>query len=63
MAETASTDTDKGTGLGVLFGLLGIGGALLMYLGASAHDQVLSGLAFAAAMAAGTLAVLAIHVY
>jgi hypothetical protein len=61
MAGTASTD--KELGLGLLFGVVALVGALLMYVAAVGHDQVLSGWGFAAAMVAGGLAVLAIHLY
>jgi len=61
MAETATSDME--VGLGLAFALLGIVGALTMYLAAGAHDQVLSGWGFALAMLAGAASVAAFHVY
>lgn len=59
MARTALA-SDKGIGIGLLFGLLAVGGALVMLV-------VPAGLAgawgFAAATVAATLAVVAVHVY
>jgi zinc transporter ZupT len=57
---TETGRTDKGIGLGVLFSLLAGVGALGMYLGAP--DQ-LAAWGFALAVLAGSLAVVAIHVY
>ncbi|PSP86891.1 hypothetical protein BRC90_11755 [Halobacteriales archaeon QS_4_69_34] len=54
-----STSTDRGVGVAVLFALLGLAGALVMYV---APTQVVAGWAFAAAMVAGTVLVAAIHV-
>jgi hypothetical protein len=53
-----SASTDRGVGVAVLFALLGLAGALAMYV---APTQVVSGWAFAAAMVAGTVLVAAIH--
>jgi hypothetical protein len=55
---TDSASTDRGVGVAVLFALLGLAGALAMYV---APTQVVSGWAFAAAMVAGTVLVAAIH--
>lgn len=60
--ETAS-GTDKELGFAVLFGALGVLGALLMVLASMDGAQVLAGWGFAAAMAAATLAVAALHLY
>ena len=60
MAETA-TGSDKAVGLGMLFGLLGVAGAIVMYVAAA--DQVTAGFGFALAMLAGSLAIAAIHVF
>lgn len=74
MAST-ETQTDMGLGLGLLFGLVALGAAALMginaYEYAIKHAQgadtagllVSSGWAYAVAMLAAGLAVLAIHVY
>lgn len=60
MAETA-TGSDKAVGLGMLFGLLGVAGAIVMYVAAA--DQVTAGFGFALAMLAGSLAIAAIHLF
>jgi len=60
MAETGSA-TDMGLGLSLAFGVLGLVGALVMYLAAA--DQVVAAGGFALAVTAGSLAVVAIHVY
>jgi len=57
---TESVGTDMGIGLGVLFSLLAGVGALGMYLGA---PDELAAWGFALAVLAGSLAVVAIHVY
>jgi len=54
--------TDRGTGLGVLFGLLALAGAGAMYAGAPDETTIAAG-GFAAALAFGCLAILAIHAY
>ena len=61
MSEHGSgSATDKGIGFAVLFGLLAVAGALVMYLG---HGSDLSGWAFAAVMVLGTLLVAGLHVF
>jgi hypothetical protein len=60
MAETA-TWSDKALGLGLLFGLLGIAGAVVMYVAAA--DQLTAGWGFALAMLFGGLSIAAIHVF
>jgi hypothetical protein len=50
-------------GIGMLFGLLGLGGAFVMYVAATEGDQVLSGWGFAAAMVAGAILISALHLY
>lgn len=58
----ATERTDMGTGLGVLFGLLALAGAGAMYAGAPDTTTVSAG-GFAAAVAFGCLAIVAIHVH
>lgn len=58
----ATQRTDKGTGLGVLFGLLALAGAGAMYAGAPDQTTLAAG-GFAAALAFGCLAIVAIHSY
>jgi len=58
-----STTNDRQVGYGLLFGLLGVGGAFVLLVASSAGNQPLSGLAFGAAVLAGALAVAAIHLY
>lgn len=60
MAETASW-SDKALGLGMLFGLLGVAGAVVMYVAAA--DQLTAGWGFALAMLFGGLSVAAIHIF
>lgn len=55
-----AAESDKGIGLGIAFGLLAVGGALVMLAGPT---QVTQAWGFAGAMVAGTLAVVAIHAY
>jgi len=58
---TATSDTDLGTGLGLVCGIVAVLAAVTMYL---AHaDQVLAGWAFAVAVAAGALGIAALHRY
>lgn len=56
--QTVTSDASVGTGL--LFGLLGLGGAAVMYLGAG---SVAAGYGFGAAILAGVVAILGIHAY
>lgn len=55
-----TVESDKGLGLGIAFGLLAVVGALIMLAGPT---ETVKAWGFAAAMATGALAVLAIHVY
>ncbi|PSP96991.1 hypothetical protein BRC89_12770 [Halobacteriales archaeon QS_4_70_19] len=61
MESTATSDMS--VGLSVLFGAFGVIAALAMLLTAIGHDQLGSGIAFAVAMIAGSLAVAAVHLY
>lgn len=55
---------DRAVGLGALFGVLGLLGAVGMFVAAAVnHDQVASGWAFAFAMTAAGLLVTVLHVY
>lgn len=58
--ETAPA-SDKGLGLGLVFGVVGLLAALVMYAAGLAHAQLVSGWAFAAAMLAGSVLVAAVH--
>lgn len=60
MVETGRR-SDMGVGLAALFGLLGLGGVLVMYL--YSHSHLLAGWGFAVAMFAATVAIAAIHLY
>lgn len=55
-----SVQSDKGIGFAVLFGLLALGGALVMLAG---PGQMAKAWGFAAAMIAAMLSVVAIHAY
>lgn len=59
----ATSESDRDVGLGVLFGFLGILGALGMYVGAVVHNQLVAAWGFAFAMTAGALVVTVLHVY
>lgn len=59
----ATTGSDMGIGVAMLFGLLGIGGAVVMYAAAVGHNQVLSAWGFAGAMTAAAILIAAIHLY
>jgi hypothetical protein len=59
MAQTS----DRGVGLGMLFGIVAVGGAFALLVTSLQGQQVLSGWGFAAAMVAAALAVVAVHVY
>lgn len=58
-----ATGTDKRVGLAALFGVLGLAGALVMFVAALGEDQLLSGWGFAGAMLFATLLVAALHLY
>ncbi|MFC4989869.1 MULTISPECIES: DUF7525 family protein [Saliphagus] len=60
MAVPTETTTDKGTGLAVVFGVLAALGAVGMAVLAPSPD---AGLAFAAAVAFGSIAVVGIHLW
>lgn len=60
--ETAAS-TDMRVGLPLVFGVLAVIAAVGMAAFGIAGDQLASGLSFAAAMTAATLAVVAYHVY
>lgn len=60
--ETAAA-SDMRVGLAALFGVLGLAGAFVMLVSALNHDQLLSGVGFAAAMLFGSLLVAALHLY
>lgn len=60
MSQSA-TASDKAVGLGLLFGLLAVGGAMVMFV--LSTEQVLAGWGFALAIVAGALAIGAIHVF
>lgn len=57
-----SRTTNKGVGLAVLFGLLALVGAGAM-LGGESISSAVSGAGFAAAVAFGCLAIVALHLY
>jgi len=59
MAETG-LQSDKSLGLGLVFGIVAIIGALVMFI---ASDQLTTGWGFALAMIAGSIAVAAIHIF
>lgn len=63
MATQTESTGDMSLGLGLLFGTLGVLGALGMYLFAVGGDQVSSGWSFAIAMLAAAVLVTVIHVY
>lgn len=54
---------DRAVGLGALFAVLGLLGALGLYVTSVNHDQVAAGWAFAFAMTAAGLLVTVLHVY
>ena len=60
MAEHETVGTDKGIGLATLFTLLAVVGTLAMLL---APGTELAAWGFAGAVAAGVLAVAAVHLY
>jgi hypothetical protein len=57
----ASVGSDMSLGLGLLFGVLGAGGALVMLVAAFDGMKVVSGWGFAAAMLAAALLIAALH--
>ena len=63
MATQTGSAGDMSLGLSLLFGTLGLVGALGMYLFAAGGDQVSSGWAFAIAMLAAAVLVTVVHVY
>ncbi|PSQ12269.1 hypothetical protein BRC93_02760 [Halobacteriales archaeon QS_5_70_15] len=63
MATQTERTGDMSLGLSLLFGALGVVGALGMYLFAVSGDQVSSGWAFALAMVAAAVLVAVVHVY
>jgi len=60
MSETVAR-TDMGIGLAMFLVVIAIVGAAGMYVAAS--DQVVAGWSFAGAIIAGSLAIVAIHLY
>ncbi|MFQ3317967.1 MAG: hypothetical protein ACI8UR_001415 [Natronomonas sp.] len=60
--ETAAS-TDMRVGFPLVFGVIAVLGAIAMTVFGITGDQLASGLAFAAAMVAGSLSVAAYHVY
>jgi hypothetical protein len=58
--ERTVAASDKRIGIGLLFGLIAVGGALVALV---VPGGLMGAWGFAAAMVAGMLAVLAIHVY
>jgi len=63
MAMQTESPGDMSLGLSLLFGTLGVVGALGMYVFAVGGDQVSSGWAFALAMIAAAVLVTVVHVY
>jgi len=57
---TESTVSEKGMGTALLFSLIAVGGALLMYL---ESGEPLAGWGFAVAMLAGTIAVVVVQLW
>lgn len=55
--------TDMQVGFVMALGVLGLVGALVMYVAGVAGDQLTSGWGFALAMVAAALAVAAVHLY
>jgi hypothetical protein len=58
---TETVGTDRGVGFAVLFGLLGLAGASVAFAAAFAHSQVIAAWGFAAAVLAGAILVVGIH--
>ena len=57
----AGLQTDKSLGLGLVFGIVAVLGALVMYIAAA--DQLTAGWGFALAMIAASIAVAVIHIF
>lgn len=60
--ETASA-SDKGVGFSLLFGAIGLLGAIGLAVFGFTGDQTASGLSFAVAMLGGAFAIAAYHLY
>ncbi|ELY36568.1 DUF7525 family protein [Halalkalicoccus jeotgali] len=60
MARTTRVTSDKGLGIGLLFGLLAAGGAVGML---AAPGGLVGAWGFAAAVVAGLILVVAVHLY
>jgi|AntDeeMetagen134_2_1112570.scaffolds.fasta_scaffold02664_6 hypothetical protein len=58
---TETVGNDRGVGFAVLFGLLGLAGALVAFAAALTHSQVIVAWGFAAAVLAGAILVIGIH--
>lgn len=58
---TETVGTDRSVGFAVLFGLLGLAGALVAFAAALAHSQIIAAWGFAAAVLAGAVLVVGIH--
>jgi hypothetical protein len=58
-----TTGSDKSVGFAVLFGALGLLGALGMFVGATTGSQVTAAWGFAGAMLAASILVAAVHAY
>lgn len=63
MAKTATVDTDMRTGVAMLFGVLGLIGALVMLTMGLTDQQLLAGWGFAGAMLSGGVLIVVLHVY
>ncbi|WP_330631065.1 DUF7525 family protein [Halocatena halophila] len=61
MSETVTAESDKRTGIAMVFGVLGLVGALVMLAMGFQHEQLLAAWGFAGAMVAGALCVTAVH--
>jgi len=61
MARTETSD--KGFGLGILFGIVAVAGAGALLATSLDGQQVLSGWGFAGAMIAACVAIVAVHAY
>ncbi|MFB6179649.1 MAG: hypothetical protein ABEI77_08000 [Halorientalis sp.] len=62
MAETG-LQSDKGLGLGFVFGIVAVIGALVMFTAAGAGNHLTAGWGFALAMLGGGIAVAMIHIF